>query len=280
MTPFSEVVSDDSLPNVLAVAEAVLTDAVAPPRFATPCLRRAWLLTLGSIGPLPERIATYPRLSRRNRRRFAEAWRNLEAGEMPTRAEMLAQVRALRRLDRRPPRRTLFLAGLLGVLALSGLLALRMASGSVAMRSGVPLGPWRVQIFAIKEFRGPSVSFRANDARFKWKAAGHETMPKDKFATRLSTCLELDEEATIQFALIADDGARLFVDDAKVIEAWRKKNKLRRKTMKLAPGSHAIVVEHHDNRGVATVELTASIDGGQPEPLPRGMLRYSADGGC
>ena len=278
MTP--PEVSNESLTDILAVTESVLSDPHAPARFAIPYLRRAWVLTLGTEVSFPEGIATLPQLPRRKRERFAASWQRDEAGEGPPRAEMLAQTRALRALGKRPQRRTLALAVLLSALVLLGLLALRASSGSVAMRSGVPTGPWRVEVFALKEFRGPSVVFRANDAAFEWKEEPHETMPTDKFGTRLSTCLELDRQTTLQFALIADAGARLFIDGKKVIEAWGKKNKLQRKTLKLAPCVHTVLVEHHDDKGISTVNLTASLDGGQPGPLPRGMLRYTPTGDC
>ena len=268
--------SNDSIDDVLSVAEAVLHDPQAPARFAVPLVRRAWVLTLGETDDLAQAIAGDRRLSRTRRIRFGGAWAR---GEGPNRDEMLAQVRVLRRMTGAPDRRTLLASAVLLVVALLAVLLLRIAAGSVAMHSGVPLGRWRVEVFAIKEFRGPSVAFRAADASFEWKGPPHETMPKDKFATRLSTCLEIDAPTKIEFVLFADDGARLFVDGTKQINAWSKKGKARRKTLTLQPGTHPIVVEHHDKKGTAKIHLTASIDGAQPAPLPARMLRYSATPG-
>lgn len=268
--------SNDSIDDVLCVAEAVLHDPQAPARFAVPLVRRAWVLMLGEDDDLAATLGESRLLSRRRRARFAATWARPVG---PNRDEMLAQVRVLRRATGAPDRRTLLAGAGILVVALLAVLMLRVAAGSVAMHSGVPLGRWRVEVFAIKEFRGPSVAFRAADASFEWKGPPHETMPKDKFATRLSTCLEIDEPTTIEFLLFADDGARLFVDGTKQINAWSKKGKARRKALTLQPGAHPIVVEHHDKKGTAKIHLTASIDGAQPAPLPSRMLRYSATPG-
>lgn len=268
--------SSHSIDEVLYVAEAVLHDPQAPAHFAVPLVRRAWTLTLGETDDVATALRDYEPLSRARRVQFGAAWSRPTG---PSREEMLAQVRMLRRMTGVQSRRTLLAGACLLVVALIAVLLLRVAAGSVATHTGAPLGRWRVEVFAIKEFRGPSVVFRAADASFEWKGPPHETMPKDKFATRLSTCLELEKPTKIEFVLFADDGARLFVDGTKRINAWSKKGKARRKTLTLQPGSHAIVVEHHDKKGTAKIHLTASIDGAQPAPIPIRMLRYAATPG-
>jgi len=271
--------SKDSIEDVLAAAEALLHDPVAAPRFAVPCVRQAWAITLKDAADLPAALREHEGIAKALRGRFADAWQRQEEEEEGaiTREELLEQVRVLRRTTSPASRRMLYGAWALMAVALIGILMLRMYSGSVSTTAESVVGPWRVEIFAIKEFRGPSVSFRAADADFKWKGPPHETMPKDKFATRLTTCLELDAPTKIEFVLVANDGARLFIDDEKAINAWSASGKARTVTRQLPAGTHHIVVEHHDKRGTASVNLTASLDGGLPGPLPPALLRYSAD---
>ncbi|MGH1344982.1 MAG: hypothetical protein ACRBN8_25710 [Nannocystales bacterium] len=270
--------SKESLEDVLAAAEALLHDPVAAPRFAVPCVRQAWGIKLEDSADLPVALREHEGLPKPQRDRFADSWqRHDNDSSTLSREELLEQVRVLRRTTAAPSRRTLYAAWALMAVALLGILTLRMYSGSVSTTQESTVGPWRVEIFAIKEFRGPSVAFRAADADFKWKGPPHETMPKDKFATRLSTCLELDAPTKVDFILVANDGARLFVDGKKALNAWNVSGKARTVTRQLPAGTHRIVVEHHDKRGKASINLTASFDGGLPGPIPPALLRYSSD---
>lgn len=269
--------SKDSIEDVLAAAEAILHDPVVAPRFAVPCVRRAWAITLEDAPDLPAALREHEALSKAQRGRFADTWQQQAEGGTVTRGELLEQVRVLRRTSAPPNRRMLYGAWALMAVALLGILMLRMFSGSVGTTEGSLVGPWRVEVFSIKEFRGPSVVFRGADADFKWKGPPHETMPKDKFATRLTTCLELDAPTKIDFVLVANDGARLFVDGKKALNAWNVSGKARTVTRQLAAGTHHIVIEHHDKRGTASINLTASFNGGRPGPIAPALLRYSAD---
>lgn len=269
--------SKDSLEDVLAAAEAVLHDSVVAVRFATPWVRHAWSLVVKDAEDLPTAIREHEAVPEAQRTRFADTWQQVEDGASATRGELLEQVRVLRRTCAPPNRRVLYGAWALMAVALLGILALRMYSGSVGTTDESTVGPWRVEIFAIKEFRGPSAVFRAADADLKWKGPPHETMPKDKFATRLTTCLELDAPTKIDFVVVANDGARLFVDGKKALNAWTVSGKARKVTRQLGAGTHHIKIEHHDKRGTASINLTASFDGGLPGPIPPALLRYSSD---
>ncbi|MBV1856807.1 MAG: hypothetical protein KUG77_00245 [Nannocystaceae bacterium] len=268
----------DSIEDVLAAAEALLHDPVAAPRFAIPCVRRAWAIKLEEAADLPAALLQHDGVQKAQRVRFADTWQRFEEdGRTLTREELLEQVRVLRRASAPANRRMLYAAWALMAAALLGILMLRMYSGSVATTQGSSVGAWRVEVFAIKEFRGPSAVFRAADADFSWKGPPHETMPKDKFATRLTTCLELDAPTRVDFVLVANDGARLFIDDKKAINAWNVSGKARTVTRQLPAGTHHIVLEHHDKRGTASINLTASFNGGLPGPIPPALLRYSSN---
>ena len=269
--------SKDSIEDVLAAAEALLHDPVAAPRFAAPCVRRAWAMTVEDASDLPAALREHKALSEAQRVRFADSWKQHEDRGTPTRGELLEQVRVLRSTSAPPNRRVLYAAWTLMAVALLGILILRMVSGSVGTTQGSAVGPWRVEVFSIKEFRGPSVVFRAADADFTWKGPPHETMPKDKFATRLTTCLELDAATKIDFVLVANDGARLFVDGKQALNAWNVSGKARTVTRQLAAGTHHLVIEHHDKRGTASINLTASFNGDRPGPIAPALLRYSED---
>jgi len=162
--------SKDSIEDVLAAAEAILHDPVAAPRFAVPCVRQAWAIQLEGAADMPAALREYDGLAKAQRVRFADAWqREEDDGGTISRGELLEQVRVLRRTTAAPNRRMLYGAWALMAVALLGILMLRMYSGSVGTTQESSVGAWRVEIFAIKEFRGPSAVFRAADADFKWK---------------------------------------------------------------------------------------------------------------
>jgi LysM repeat protein len=78
----------------------------------------------------------------------------------------------------------------------------------------------------------------------------------DRFSARWTSFVEFDA-GTYRFSLTSDDGARLWVDDAYVIDSWE----IRPATtdtaeVTLDAGSHAVAVEYFENTGAAQVSLT------------------------
>jgi hypothetical protein len=60
-----------------------------------------------------------------------------------------------------------------------------------------------------------------------------------------------------KFTVTVDDGVRLFVDGAPIIDHWRDQAATTySRTIRLAQGTHSIIMEYYENGGVATARLS------------------------
>jgi hypothetical protein len=86
--------------------------------------------------------------------------------------------------------------------------------------------------------------------------------------------LVIDAPTTFEFILSSDDGARLLLDGARVVDNWGS-HRVRpaRGRRELAPGVYHLRVRYYDHQGPAAVRLEASIDGAGVAPLPAALLR-------
>lgn len=145
-------------------------------------------------------------------------------------------------------------------------------------------GPWRASYFAGTDLAGSAVVQREGNVEFYWhRRAPVEGVPADGFSARFESCLVLPErveEAAFQIA--SDDGARVIVDDAIVVDDWSPHHyRSRGDVVALEEGVHRIVVEYFERDREATLVLVASLDGDVPRAIPTRMLRLPReDGGC
>lgn len=137
-------------------------------------------------------------------------------------------------------------------------------------------GPWRAQYFATMEFDGPAVELREGDVRFDWHRGGPTPeMPRDQFSARFDTCMVLDEDLDAAFQLVSDDGARLYLDGALVVDNWGvHAEQARGADVRVAAGTHHLRVDYFEDGALAMVELRASLHGEVPDALPTRLLRY------
>lgn len=140
-------------------------------------------------------------------------------------------------------------------------------------------GPWHGQYFDNMEFQGEPEVRRDGDIKFEWKRLGPSPrLPEDEFSARWDTCMVLDEDLSVAFQLISDDGSRLFVDGTQVIDNWGRHGKRSRGgELPLSAGVHHLRVEYFDARHAARVELKASLRGELPDSIPVRILRYPGE---
>ncbi|GEM_PF-963470 len=85
----------------------------------------------------------------------------------------------------------------------------------------------------------------------------------DNFSVRWTGYLSLPSATTATFFLGTDDGSRLLVDDALLIDYWGiHEAKDKPGTLALAPGVHRIVVEYYEHTGWAAAHLAWQPQGG------------------
>ncbi|HEY0133240.1 MAG TPA: PA14 domain-containing protein, partial [Nannocystis sp.] len=162
------------------------------------------------------------------------------------------------------------------------LIAAVVVLGVLALRpwQSESFGPWRGTYFNRMDFTGQSEVRRDLDLDFEWgNGSPMDVIPNDRFSARWDTCLTIPTTRQVAFQLISDDGSRLEIDGALVIDNWGKHTATTRgATLELAAGEHHLHVEYFEERSSASLTLLASLDGEAPKPIPRTMLRAPDEG--
>ncbi len=163
-----------------------------------------------------------------------------------------------------------------GALVLLAIAALVAGALVVATRAPADEGRWRASLYRSKVFSGePAARRRDRDINFDWGLDSPlgDAMPVDFFSVRWDTCMVLERAVAIEFLLVSDDGARVFVDGDRVVNNWGShRARQARGARVLDPGVHHVQVLYYDQRGPAQVHLTATVDGGAIGPLPPALL--------
>ena len=94
-------------------------------------------------------------------------------------------------------------------------------------REHIPgVGPWRGAYHSQPDFKGEPDIIRDHDIDFDWgRKSPAPEIPNDKISIRWDSCLTLDDDQTTAVQLVANDGARLYVDDQLVVDGWTKKTR-------------------------------------------------------
>ena len=117
---------------------------------------------------------------------------------------------------------------------------------------------WRGEYWSNRSLSG-SPALVHNDAAidFNWKSgAPSPALPADSFSARWTRQAGFDA-ATYRFRVTVDDGARLWVDDKLIIDAWRD-GASRELTAEhaLVAGKHQVRLEFYDSSGDARIRLS------------------------
>ncbi len=121
----------------------------------------------------------------------------------------------------------------------------------------VPITAWRGEYFSNRDLSGvPAIVRNDADINFVWAggapAAG---VPADNFSARWTRTLWFDD-GSYRFHAMVDDGVRLYVDGALVIDEWRDGS--RREVagdVRLATGNHSLRVEYYERVGIASIQV-------------------------
>jgi hypothetical protein len=135
-------------------------------------------------------------------------------------------------------------------------------------RSGVALiGVWWERAIVYADWKGeywanPTLEGRPaltrNDVapEFDWGYGAPGTgLPVDNFSARWTRIVTFDQ-GTYRFHAVVDDGGRLYVDGAVVIDEWREGGRRERIAERwLAAGEHSLRVEYYERGGEAAVSV-------------------------
>jgi len=139
---------------------------------------------------------------------------------------------------------------------------------------------WRAAYFDNERMEGLAVVREERDVDHDWSRRDPPTgIPSERFSARWDSCLTLDRTQTVAFQLSSDDGSRLYIDGALVVDNWDQgeRAQTRGTDVSLETGEHHLQVEYRQMTGLAFVTLAASLDGKRPRRIPPEHLR-SPDG--
>lgn len=135
-------------------------------------------------------------------------------------------------------------------------LFLLLATASVAHAQSA--AAWTGSYFANRNLQGNPVLTRDDPAiDFVWgNHSPDSTMPVNDFSVRWTRWLFVDTPGNWTFTAINNDGVRLFVDDALVIDAWNDQPlTVRSVTLNLSPSFHRVRMEYYKHSGSAEARL-------------------------
>ena len=136
------------------------------------------------------------------------------------------------------------------------------AFGNVSLGSAQPVGGrgWLAAYYANRHLADAPVTQRWDKViSFDWGSdAPDPLLPHDGFSVRWTQTLAF-EGGLYRFSLSADDGARLLLDGAIVLDAWEvqgDKSGQHTTAIDIATGEHELIVEYYDALGAASVSLS------------------------
>jgi hypothetical protein len=119
-------------------------------------------------------------------------------------------------------------------------------------------GGWYAEYFPNRHLSGAPTIVRTDaNIDFNWGGGSPDPqIPVDHFSARWTQTLHF-EEGNYEFTVAADDGVRLFVNGALVIDDWRETAfATRRGNIELGAGSHTVRLEYFEQTGEAAVRLS------------------------
>jgi hypothetical protein len=129
-----------------------------------------------------------------------------------------------------------------------------------------PSSGWRGEYYQNRDLSGPPALTRTDgELRFDWgTGAPARGLPADNFSVRWTRDVSF-AGGTYDFFAKHDDGVRVWVDGALVIDFWQDQPaKTHGGTRALSAGTHQVRVEYYEHTGLASVAVWWSSDGIEP----------------
>jgi len=150
--------------------------------------------------------------------------------------------------------RTTHYSVLIALLAMAVLLITALAPAQARAADSA----WRAEYFPNQWLTGAPIVVRDDPTLdFNWGAGSpHPSLPADRFSARWTRAVYFDG-GRYRFTVQADDGVRLFVDGALLLNEWQDQNGPTFTVERdLATGDHALRVEYYENTGGALVRVS------------------------
>jgi hypothetical protein len=126
--------------------------------------------------------------------------------------------------------------------------------------SGPCPGGWVAEWYSNRSLSGPPVAQTCEAAinnTWAYNPPGVSGVPKDQFSVRWTGTLTATATRQYAFTAYTDDGIRVLLDGATVIDSWRDQATTRYEaTVNVTVGQHTMVVEFYENGGEATARVS------------------------
>jgi PKD repeat protein len=117
---------------------------------------------------------------------------------------------------------------------------------------------WKAEYYANRKLQGNPVLVR-NETKidYNWGSGSPGPgVPADSFSVRWTRKVDF-KGGTYVFSVWVDDGARLWIDDALVIDSWKDgSSRLIQAERQVSSGKHRVKVEYYERSGGAKIEVT------------------------
>lgn len=173
-------------------------------------------------------------------------------------------------IEKRVMRR--WLVGVGAAVMLVGLLAMRSAAPAAAANTA-----WTATYWNNRTLNGTAVLQRQeSDLNYDWGDGAPDLLVNaDQFSARWTRTLNVPE-GSYRFTATLDDGMRVWVDNALIIDSWTDSQvRAISKDVYLTSGDHQLKVEYYEAGGKAVAKLAwAPISGPAPVPIGRWKGEY------
>ncbi len=115
---------------------------------------------------------------------------------------------------------------------------------------------------------------------FQWGQSPGADVPADGFSVRWTGRVEAPRSGRYTFHVLADDGARLWIDGKKILDEWTWAGHGHKAAARLRGGRrHDVRIEYREVRGNARFELRWALPDAAPEPIPTALLYPTTSAG-
>jgi hypothetical protein len=142
-------------------------------------------------------------------------------------------------------------------------------------------GPvWRADYYPNPSLDGPSKGSRLRNAGFTHPSSlPVGLVEREDFSLRLRSCLRVMAAGSFRFRVMADDGARLYVDGQLVVDAWNGPGSVEGKPFQLETGNHQLTIEFSNSGGGAQLAVEVGELGAHEFRNLQGRTELPSEGG-
>lgn len=115
---------------------------------------------------------------------------------------------------------------------------------------------WYSTFYSGRELAGPVLVAQDHPSiNFNWGNGSPARVPADNFSARFERTLNL-EYGNYELAVTMDDGARVYVDDSLIINAWNEAGVRTRTAQLVLSGARRFRIEYFEAQGAAQIEFS------------------------